>query len=81
MDRNIKLNVENLTDEQVLREFVKRFECDGAVLIYMDRDAECGFGRWSNPKGKKWVDHLFKTIKSAPVPNFDIKNRSERKVL
>ncbi|OJV16397.1 MAG: hypothetical protein BGO21_26220 [Dyadobacter sp. 50-39] len=52
-----------LTDEQVLREFVRRFECDGAVLIYLDSDAEFGFGRWVNSVGKNWVDNLFSRIK------------------
>ena len=52
-----------LTDEQVLKEFVRRFECDGAVLIYLDSDAEFGFGRWVNSAGKSWVDNLFSRIK------------------
>lgn len=60
----IKFPISNLTDEEVLREFVKRFECDGAVLIYMESSSEFGFGRWKNKEGKKWVQDLFKHIKT-----------------
>ncbi|HET6995861.1 MAG TPA: hypothetical protein VFI06_12805 [Chitinophagaceae bacterium] len=48
-----------LTDEEILDEFVKRFQCDGAVLIYLDSRTEYGFARWSNSNGKKWVNELF----------------------
>lgn len=54
---------ENLTDEEVLKEFVRRFECDGAVLIYLDSATEFGFGRWRNNQGKGWVDNLFQRVK------------------
>jgi len=64
----IKIPIENLTDEQVLKEFVKRFECDGAVLIYMESNTEFGFGRWRNKIGKQWVKQLFKTIKNDVTP-------------
>jgi hypothetical protein len=55
-----RISAQNLTDEEVLKEFVRRFECDGAVLIYLDSAtelgaAEFGFGRWRNTKGKYWV--------------------------
>jgi hypothetical protein len=60
----IKFPIENLTDEDILKEFVKRFECDGAVLIYMESNSEYGFGRWRNRKGKDWVKNLIKHIKS-----------------
>jgi hypothetical protein len=66
MDRQITLSIENLTDEQVLKEFVKRFDCDGAILIYKDEDMEFGFGRWRNSSGRKWVNGLLKTIQSEP---------------
>lgn len=59
----IKFPIGNLTDEQILKEFVKRFGCDGAVLIYMESDTEYGFGRWKNSNGRQWVNQLFKTIK------------------
>ena len=59
----IKFPISNLTDEEILKEFVKRFECDGAVLIYMESNTEYGFGRWKNSKGKEWVNSLFKTFK------------------
>ena len=60
---SIKFPVENLTDEEVLKEFIKRFECDGAVLIYMESNTEYGFGRWKNHQGKNWVQTLFRHIK------------------
>lgn len=65
-----RASAQNLTDEEVLQEFVRRFECDGAVLIYLDSASECGaaefgFGRWRNSKGKYWVDNLFKRVKQA----------------
>jgi hypothetical protein len=58
-----RLSASNLTDEQVLKEFVKRFQCEGAVLIYLDETTEYGFGRWRNSIGKKWVSAIFRTIK------------------
>lgn len=57
------LSVETLTDEQILTEFVKRFKCDGAVLIYLDEKSEFGFGAWNNSIGKTWVNYLFKLVK------------------
>lgn len=54
--------LENLTDEQILQEFVKRFKCDGAILVYLDSDSEYGFGRWSNSIGRKWVNQIFKGL-------------------
>lgn len=52
----------DLTDEEVLKEFVKRFNCDGAILIYHDQEREFGFGRWRNSVGKKWVNNLFENL-------------------
>ncbi|WP_375433864.1 hypothetical protein [uncultured Hymenobacter sp.] len=49
------LSAHNLTDEEVLKEFVKRFQCDGAVLIYLDEGTESWFGRWRNTDGRHWV--------------------------
>lgn len=46
--------LEGLTDEQVLKEFVKRFKPDAAMLIYFDQDNTFGFTRWRNKKGKEW---------------------------
>lgn len=60
--QTIKFPISNLTDEEILKEFVKRFDCDGAVLIYMESQTEYGFGRWKNSRGREWVNHLFKTI-------------------
>lgn len=64
MNNNLKLTIENLTDEEILKEFVKRFECDGAALLYVENGEEFGFGRWTNSNGKKWINGLFKTIKT-----------------
>lgn len=60
-----RFSTENLTDEEVLNEFVKRFQCDGAVLIYIDSATEFGFGRWRNTLGRKWVNNLFKSVKET----------------
>ena len=61
-----KTNLGNLSDEEILKEFVKRFECQGAVLMYLDGESsgqtkpkEIGFGRWKNGTGKKWVKGVF----------------------
>lgn len=52
----------NLTDEQVLAEFVKRFQCDAAILIYKDGDHEHGFTRWVNKQGKLWIEDVQSSI-------------------
>ena len=52
-----------LTDEQILQEFIKRFDCEGAVLIYFQDEAEYGFGGWKNAIGRTWVNDLFKRVK------------------
>ena len=54
---------QNLTDEEVLKEFVKRFQCDGAILIYCDRNVEYGFARWRNKTGRLWVKDIFHRVK------------------
>ncbi|MDD4697645.1 MAG: hypothetical protein PHR52_08925 [Fermentimonas sp.] len=60
----IKFPINNLTDEQVLKEFIKRFECDAVILIYMESNSEYGFGRWKNIEGKNWVKKIIKNIKT-----------------
>jgi hypothetical protein len=75
----IKFPILNLTDEEVLREFVKRFECDGVVLIYMESNTESGFGRWKNNIEKKWVQDLFKNIKMNINQNFTNHARRRRR--
>lgn len=52
-----------LTDEQILQEFIKRFDCEGAVLIYFQDEAEYGFGGWKNTMGRTWVNNVFKRVK------------------
>lgn len=58
-----RASARELTDEEVLQEFVRRFECDGAVLVYFDSSTEFGFGRWCNTKGKHWVEDVFKRVR------------------
>lgn len=63
--RKTKASAQTLTDEEVLKEFVRRFECDGAVLIYLESATEFGFGRWRNNQGKGWVNSLFQRVKQG----------------
>lgn len=56
--QKIELIVENLTDEQVLKEFVKRFKVDGAILLYKDGDQSFGFTRWRNKDGRIWANSI-----------------------
>ena len=58
-------SIQELTDEQILKEFVRRFECDGAVLVYLDGSTEFGFGRWRNVTGRNWVHIMFGNLKQA----------------
>lgn len=51
------------TDEQILAEFVKRFGCDGAILLYLDNGEESGLAKWINKEGKTWINNIFKEIK------------------
>lgn len=55
------------SDEQILKEFVKRFECDGAILVYVEGKTESGLGRWNNSLGRKWVKDTFAKIKQDGV--------------
>lgn len=58
-----RISAKNLTDEEVLLEFVKRFECDAAVLVYLDSENEYGFARWTTSTGKNWTKDVFNAIK------------------
>ncbi len=62
-----KRSARELTDVEVLEEFVRRFECDGAVLVYAESDTEFGFGRWANSRGQKWVENIFTRIKQTVI--------------
>lgn len=64
---NNKQLAQALTDEDVLKEFIKRFQCDAAVLIYLDSSKEFAFGRWSTGTGKAWVNSVFKAVKQHVV--------------
>lgn len=57
--------LDGLSDEEILDEFVKRFECDGAILIYLDSNTEYGFAKWANSTGKKWATNLFTLAQSS----------------
>ncbi len=70
-----------LTDEEILDEFVKRFQCDGAILIYLESNTEYGFAKWTNPNGRKWVNELFTSAQNhISIPNSiqDVYNFEER---
>lgn len=60
---NISSDLQSLSDEQILKEFVKRFNCDGAILLYLEKNHENGIARWANNEGKKWVKNLMPLIK------------------
>lgn len=59
-----KSNIENLTDEQILKVFVDRFKVDGAVLIYLDGKTESGLSRWKNSNGKNWANKVLHCVKA-----------------
>lgn len=63
MAKRIRKDPSQLTDEEVLSEFVKRFQCDAAILIYKDGDMEHGFMRWVNKAGKEWQDEVIDAIR------------------
>lgn len=68
-----RVNFDELNDEEILKEFVKRFQCDGAILLYMDADEEYGFAKSRNVTGKKWANHIFNILKkdtTFKVDNF-----------
>jgi hypothetical protein len=62
-----KAYLKTLSDEEIIQEFVKRFECDAAVLIYLDSNYEFGFGKWQNLGGKQWVQTLFNAVKEGKI--------------
>ena len=66
----LNLSLDQLTDEDLLKEFVKRFQCDGAILIYLDSGTEYGFARWRNSLGRKWANKLLKALKKD-IPDED----------
>jgi hypothetical protein len=51
-----------LTDEQILATFMRRVECDAALLLYLELRGGCRwfpFARWYNPDGRKWAMKLW----------------------
>ncbi|MFW2477397.1 MAG: hypothetical protein ACN4EP_10800 [Sediminibacterium sp.] len=64
-----RLSAHQLTDEEVLKEFVSRFQCDGAVLLYLDNEVESGFGRWRTREGRQWVREIMRTVNPSDVAN------------
>ena len=65
--KNIESPLSGLSDEQILKEFVRRFECDGAVLVYVEGKTESGLGRWSSLLGRRWVKDTFAKIKQQGI--------------
>lgn len=60
-----KINIPiDLTDEEILSAFVKHFECDGAILIYLDRTQEHGFSKWKNASGQAWANDVFHVLQN-----------------
>lgn len=73
-----KLTVNDLSDEDVLKEFVKRFNFDAAVLIYLDGDKEYGFGRWCTGTGRGWVKDVLRSLKRHVKLRYDpVSNEEE----
>lgn len=69
-----------LNDQEVLDEFVKRFECDGAILIYLDGNTEHGFSRSVNTHGQRWANELMTVAKnhlSLPGKHQEILDQEE----
>ena len=62
---NVSPDLRQMSDEQILKEFVKRFNCDGAILLYLEKNHENGIARWANNDGKKWVKNLMPLIKET----------------
>lgn len=62
---------EDMTDAELLKEFVKRFNIDGAVLFYLDGDHESGLSRWVNKNGENWCKKILKSIN----PDIETQNK------
>lgn len=76
-----KLCVKDLSDEDILKEFVKRFDCDGAVLMYLDDSNEFGFGRWNTGTGKTWVKDVLRAVKQNVYIKKDVTRVQDRMAL
>jgi hypothetical protein len=74
-----RVSPHDLTDEEVLKEFVNRFQCDGAVLLYLDSQVEAGFGRWRTQDGRQWVNNLFRSINVA-IPGNPLADQQKKGV-
>jgi len=57
---NKKSVLYGLTDEEVLKEFVKHFKVDGAVLFYKEGNNGFSFTRWRNKEGGKFCRQIIK---------------------
>jgi hypothetical protein len=60
--RKVTQSITELSDEKILDEFVRRFKCDGAILIYHEASREFGFARWRNKTGQTWVKGIFNVL-------------------
>jgi hypothetical protein len=50
--------IKQLTDEELVNEFVRRFDVDAACIIFVDEGHEYGFGKWRNKAGRDWFNQL-----------------------
>ncbi len=71
-----KSKLDGLTDHEILREFVKRFQCDAAILIYVIDGKEYGFTRWRNKIGKQYINYMM-NIRKRIVKEEASSNSSE----
>jgi hypothetical protein len=63
-DKERRVLIRTLSDEEFIGEFVRRFEVDAACVVYLDEGHEYGFFKWKNKDGKRWIDPLVKLLKS-----------------
>ncbi|MEZ5013655.1 MAG: hypothetical protein R2794_05135 [Chitinophagales bacterium] len=73
---NNSKTIKELTDQEILEEFVKRFKCDGALLVYLDSNTEIGLGRWRNSNGKKWVSQSINILESLNKKKYSVEELS-----
>jgi hypothetical protein len=62
--------IKKLTDEEILKEFFKRFECEGAILIYLTKNkneilTENFLSEWESKIGKDWAKRIGSAVLTA----------------
>lgn len=75
-----KLPVSELTDEEHIKYFFKRFDCESLVITWLDKEGEINtFGRLRrNKKARGFIDHLYNLISRMPF-RYENKNISGEK--